>query len=695
MTDLYKLLKSTLKVLPKYRRYIPVGWTLVLGIGLSVIACFIVYNSEQKSMQADLKAQLDRIAANIQRDVNANLEVVRAVGALHSGVEELTEQEFQRVFHSSVYLQPSFQAIAWLPRISASQRLAYEETAKTQVHPNYQILEKTDQGEIIRAKERGEYFPIKYVFPNFVNQNILGFDFGSIPTERAILETAVQQNENKIFVTGRTQLVEITDNQPKFFAFLPVFRQSSYNLINRDATTDFSPLQRQNLHGFVLGVFQFESLIRSALEGVKLNDVNLYLQDITAPESEKFLAFYQTEKRWVITDPTNDKLKLLLIGKKANCGDYSGCTRIINIENRRWLVQLVLVPEYLTAQKYWRAWVTLAFGLILTRIVILYLIKLLKYTEQIEQVVGERTAQSQQLQEALQELQQTQSQLVHTEKMSSLGLLVAGIAHEVNNPLTFIHGNLEYTNQYAQDLLRLVELYKQYYPNPHPAVLKYSQEIDFEFINDDMPKMLSSMRIGSERILQIVQSLRNFSRLDEVGMKPVNLHEGIDSTLLILQNRLKAKHDHPEIEVIKNYGDLPLVECYAGQLNQVFMNILVNGIDAIESYNSQRDYQEILENPPRITIDTQYLPKNDVVVRIADNGPGIPKEVKKRLFDPFFTTKPVGKGTGLGLSISYQIVVDKHKGSLWCESTPGKGTEFWIKIPVCLTNPSFVKQISR
>ena len=690
MTDLSKLLKSVPTILPKYRRYLQgrylqVGLTLFTGIGLSAIASLVVYNWERKLMQTDLQTQLDKIAANIQRDVNANLEVVRAIGAIQSGANKITEQDFQQVFHSSVYLQPSFQAIAWLPRISDRQRLDYEKTAKTEVHSNYQIVERTHSEKFVRAKQRAEYFPIQYVFPNFVNKNILGFDLASMPTERAVLEQAILQKvdgSNDLFVTGRTQIIETTDIEPNFLVFLPVYEQSSSNRINRNATPKLPPLQQQNLRGFVMGVFQFESLMRSALEGVKLNNVNLYLQDISTAKDEKFLAFYQTEKRWIVTDPTNETVKPLLMGKKPDCGDYSGCTRILNLQNRRWLIRLLLVPEYLAPQKYWRAWGTLALGLFLTRLAISYLVKLLKYTEEIEEVVGQRTAQSQQLQAALQELQHTQSQLVQTEKMSSLGLLVAGIAHEVNNPLNFIYGNLQYTNQYAQDLLQLIELYQQYYPNPCPEVSKYSKAIDFEFISEDMPKMLSSMQMGAQRIVEIIQSLKNFSRSDEGEIKCVNIHEGIDSSLLILQNKLKAKHDRPAIEVIKNYGALPSVECYVGQLNQVFMNILVNGIDAIESYNEQRGYEEILENPARITIHTEYLHKNNVVVRIADNGSGMSQEVKKRLFDPFFTTKPVGKGTGLGLSISYQIVVDKHKGALWCESTPGQGTEFWIKIPV-------------
>jgi signal transduction histidine kinase len=298
---------------------------------------------------------------------------------------------------------------------------------------------------------------------------------------------------------------------------------------------------------------------------------------------------------------------------------------------------------------------------------------------------------AQQLEQALQELRQTQSQLIHTEKMSSLGQLVAGVAHEINNPVTFIYGNLAPANEYIQDLLQLLRLYQDHYPHAVPEIQAETEAIDLDFLMEDLPKMLSSMQMGADRIREIVLSLRNFSRLDEAEIKPVDLHEGLNNTLLILQSRLKSKGGQPEIQVIKEYGTLPKVECYAGQINQVFMNILTNAIDALEEYNKKRSLKEIKQNPSQIRISTQLgnaitngsqVEKEWVTIRIADNGMGMTPEVKERLFDPFFTTKPVGQGTGLGLSISYQIVVDKHGGQLWCESAPGLGAQFVIKIPI-------------
>lgn len=303
-----------------------------------------------------------------------------------------------------------------------------------------------------------------------------------------------------------------------------------------------------------------------------------------------------------------------------------------------------------------------------------------------ESEVRER-AKSQELEKALQELQATQSQLIQSEKMSSLGQLVAGVAHEINNPVNFIHGNLQHTNRYSQDLLDLLQLYQLQYPNSPAAIQDKMEEIDLEFLQEDFPKLLVSMKVGAERIREIVKSLRAFSRLDEAEVKDVDIHEGIDSTLMILQNRLKARANHPAIQVVKHYSDLPMVECYAGQLNQVFMNILSNAIDALDERDENRSLDEITAHPSAITICTEPVGVDRVAIRIADNGAGMSEKTQQRLFDPFFTTKAVGKGTGLGMSISHQIVTEKHGGSLRCTSVLGEGTEFVVDIPTRQSKP--------
>ncbi|MEH2357080.1 MAG: ATP-binding protein [Nostoc sp.] len=306
--------------------------------------------------------------------------------------------------------------------------------------------------------------------------------------------------------------------------------------------------------------------------------------------------------------------------------------------------------------------------------------KLEFYSQTLEEKIEERTQALRQknivLKQTLQELRITQSQLIQKEKMSSLGHLVAGIAHEINNPVNFIYGNLKHTDDYTQQLLWLLQLYQKHYPYPEPEIQNAKEEADIEYLTEDLPKMLTSMKIGASRIREIVLSLRIFSRLDEAEFKTADIHEGIDSTLLILQYRLKFQSSRPQITVIKDCGEIPKIQCFAGQLNQVFMNILANAIDALEEA-----FQNGLCPEPIIRISSAQVNEN-IVIQIADNGTGIPEAIQSHLFDPFFTTKPVGKGTGMGLSISYQIITEKHGGSLQCVSLPGQGAEFIITIPI-------------
>ncbi len=339
--------------------------------------------------------------------------------------------------------------------------------------------------------------------------------------------------------------------------------------------------------------------------------------------------------------------------------------------------------------------------------------------QQTRTAAAEAQAQAQQLHAALIDLQHAQAQLIQSEKMSSLGQLVAGVAHEINNPVNFIYGNLTHASEYAQDLLNLLMHYQRVLPHAPVEIQEEIEAIDLEFLMEDLPRLLTSMRVGADRILEIVRSLRNFSRLDEAEVKAVDIHEGIDSTLMILHNRTKPHGGHPGIQIVKHYGELPEVECYPGQLNQVFMNVLVNAIDALEeAFLTRQDSLSATSQPPAlptITIrtevamhsDTTPLPQasglnlpdansldaqppaqvtekstSSVIIRIADNGPGMTDEVKQRLFDPFFTTKEIGKGTGLGMAISHQIIVERHGGILKCRSQLGKGAEFWIQIPV-------------
>ncbi|MEM7772257.1 MAG: ATP-binding protein [Cyanobacteria bacterium P01_A01_bin.37] len=303
-------------------------------------------------------------------------------------------------------------------------------------------------------------------------------------------------------------------------------------------------------------------------------------------------------------------------------------------------------------------------------------------TGELEQSKQLAQHKAEELEQTLQELQKTQEKLIQQEKMSSLGQLVAGVAHEMNNPVTFIKGNVLPAQDYIESLLALISLYEKHYPDPPREVLIEREAIDLPFLKKDVIKLLFSMRIGAERIAGIVKSLRTFSRLDEANCKAVDLHECIDSTLLILEHRLKANGDRPAVKVIKEYGPLPPVKCFSGQLNQVFMNLLANAIDALEEKITKGTPPTEKDANWQISIQTTLTPDNQVLIQIGDNADGIPIDVQSRIFDPFYTTKPIGKGNGLGLAISYQIVTDLHGGKLTCQSIPGQGTTFYIAIPI-------------
>lgn len=292
----------------------------------------------------------------------------------------------------------------------------------------------------------------------------------------------------------------------------------------------------------------------------------------------------------------------------------------------------------------------------------------------------QRTAE---LSQALADLQQAQVQLVQQEKLSTLGELVAGVAHEINNPTGYIAGNLKHAQSYVQDLIDVVQLYQRYCPYMSDQVAKKLETIDLDYLLEDLPKLLASMHEGTNRIRNISTSLRTFSRLDNDAKVAFNIHDGIKSTLMILRHRLSANVQRPAIEIVENYGELPAVNCYPGQLSQVFMNIIANAIEALEEGSQERSYDEIETSPNTITITTSVTEiDQQVQISFYDNGPGIPEPAKSRIFDHLFTTKDVGKGTGLGLSICRQIVEDKHGGQLVCLSQPGLGAKFVVTLPI-------------
>jgi two-component system NtrC family sensor kinase len=667
---------SLTESLLSHRRYIPAALTLWIGASLSLAASALVWRSENQRMQVQFHEQADRLNVSLQQSINNNLEVLYSLQAFYSASSEVTKQDFKQFVHPILCRNSAIHSLNWILRVPAAQKAAYEAAIRAEGFPAFQIYERTPDKKQVKAKVRSEYFPIAYREALEEDNKVIGFDVASSPDRKAALEKSV--NTGKIAASGPIRLV--SNDRPGLQVFLPVRR--------RTTSLDNSLNGRQNLRGVIAGLFQITSMVDFSLKSLNLDSINFYLYDNSATGKERFLVRYDSQAKQLIDNPKLSKPELTNLRGKI-CQNPRACTRLFNVADRQWMLLVLPGKGYNGLRIHQGSLAICAIGLLITGSLTIYLVMSLERTAKVEQQVYDRTIQlkerTAELETALKNLQQTQLQLIQTEKLSSLGQLVAGVAHEINNPVTFISGNLIHTGEYTQNLLELVEIYQQQYPNPTPSVQAKLQEIELEFIAEDLPKILKSMNFGAERIRQIVLSLRNFSRLDEAEMKAVDIHQGIDSTLMILDNRLKPKDDFPGIQIIKEYGNLPLVECWVGQLNQVFMNILLNAIDVLyEAENNPNLLGKSSSNLgflPRIRIRTEVLSSNCVCVRISDNGTGMTENVKKRLFEPFFTTKPVGKGTGLGLAIGYQIV-DKHHGSLRCVSAPGEGTEFWIEVPV-------------
>lgn len=501
-------------------------------------------------------------------------------------------------------------------------------------------------------------------------------------TQRSVLQRHIQKNE------PRLQFVMLS-NRPVLVVSQPILMSEG---------------QGQAAGSMMFGKYLDAGLLQKLS---KLTRLSLELRSLdemaTAPDLKQIAA--QLKQEAIVVQPLSDDL----VAGYSLIKDIDGQPIfVLQAINSRLIYQQGLVSlRYLG--------ITLSIGGALAGLVIWRLFQQsvhhLAERERIQQALQQETIlrqadqkyreKAEELGQTLRELRQTQTQLIQNEKMSSLGQLVAGIAHEINNPVGFIAGNIDYAKSYIEQLLRLVELYQQSGLTLAPELQAEVADLDAEFLQDDLPKLMQSMKVGTERIKTIVLSLRNFSRLDEKALKAVDIHEGLDSTLLLLQNRLKLRGSQPDIQILRRYGDFPLVECYPSQLNQVFMNLLSNAIDAIEEHLKYRESEPLADpeseaqfslpssldpedapaNMPLIWIETAQLLDEQVVIRIGNIGAMIPDEIQKRLFEPFFTTKEVGKGTGLGLAISYQIVVEKHQGQLFCRNLP-HGVEFVVQIPL-------------
>ncbi|NET45094.1 CHASE domain-containing protein [Okeania sp. SIO2B3] len=666
-----------------FKRYTATGIVGFVGISLSIVATFMVHRWEVAKDRQRFEQKSTVLVGELQRELDSYIQITRSVGALFNTAKIITRQEFQEFSSSLLPYYKGLLGLGWTKKVDAQERQIYEQKLQIQGIINFRIREYDSTGKQVVAGDRPVYFPTTYFEPLDRWQNYISWDAVSDPKRLRTIKKA-----ERLGVSVSTPLVQLENGKPGFVLYSPVFTSNNINVKN---SLDKKQLNSQTkFQGVVFGIFELQTFIEKAVAHLDLNGLDFYLYGLPEDQldsalnktaitaTEFFLIAYKADTETFTKSAQVAKLDFLerpIIQSPNPChytNEWQFCIRSLNLAQQE--LSLLVLPSSKRYIYSWRPATVLAFGLLATGSLMMYLLISKQTMLKVEN-------KNRKLKQLLQQLKQTQLQLIQTEKMSSLGRLVAGVAHEINNPVNFITGNVEYASKYCQELLYLLDLYQTQYPIPTPDIEAVIEEIELDFIAQDLPNLLNSMKVGGERIHEIVLSLRKFSRLDQSVVKDVDIHTGIESTLMILDHRLKAHFERPEIQLKKDYGNIPLIICHAGQLNQVFMNILSNAIDALEDSMAVGKFKE---RSPMIFIQTAQVDTGWITIKIADNGPGIAPDVQTRLFDPFFTTKPVGKGTGLGLSISYQIVREKHGGYLICSSEEGKNTEFIIKLPIAI-----------
>ncbi|NEQ36613.1 MAG: histidine kinase [Okeania sp. SIO3I5] len=670
------------KLLYLFKQYGATGVVGLTGITLSIIATLVVYNWELAKDRERFQQQSTVLVNELQRQLDSYTQLTRSVGTFLNTSKQVTRQEFQEFTSSLLPYYDGLLGLGWSPKVENQERSLYEQKLQAQGVRDFKIREQNPKGNQVVAGDRSVYFPTTYIEPLNQWQNYIGWDAASDIKHLLSIEKA-----ERLGVSVSTPLVQLKNGKPGFMVYYPVF---SSNKLKFQSFYSEKVDANRKFQGVVFGFYEIRTWVEKAIRNLNPKGFDFYLYRLPEDQldsalnktavsaTDHFLIAYKAESQTLTESPQVAKLEIIDSSTEQSehlcrySPEWQFCIRSLHTAQQE--LSLLVLPASHRSTFSWDSGKVLALGLLMTGSLVMYLLISQQATLKIE-------SKNNELEELLQELQQTQLQLVQTEKMSSLGRLVAGVAHEINNPVNFISGNLEYANNYFQDLLDLLDLYQTEYPTATAEIEVAIEDIDLDYIVEDLPKILKSMKVGSERLREIVLSLRNFSRLDESAVKEVDIHTGIESTLMILEHRLKTRSDRPEIQVTKDYGNLPLIECHAGQLNQVFMNILANAIDALEDAIR---VGQLKERSPIISIKTAQVDPKWITIHITDNGPGIKTDIQTRLFDPFFTTKPVGKGTGLGLSISYQIICEKHGGYLLCCSEEGNGTEFIIKLPIAI-----------
>nr|WP_277882700.1 CHASE domain-containing protein [Oscillatoria sp. FACHB-1406] len=664
-------------------RYFPVWLVLFLGIFSSCGAAYTIYRWEKAKNLDKYARSADTLALTFQRHLDNSVKIARALAGFYEASENISQDEFARFSRAILFDSSEILSVGFAPRILAGDRANYERKWGR----NIWEYNPSDPSAIVPARERAEYFPTTYLEPSDKLQSVLQYDRASQLQNSVTIARA--RDTATVSATHRLPLE--AGNGLGFVLYSPIYR---YN-----APLENMEKRREDFIGVSFVAIQIAEIVKASLKEFNPESLDLYLYEMSVDRLESalqkglntprdlFLIAYDATTQSFIINPDVSPKRIgpspgLPFSIACPYGkNTSNCLRTVNLQGQEW--SLLVIPTADFNETPWRTLGVLGLGLFGTSLLTLYLVMSLERSVQQDRLLQALTVsegllkqQKDELEASLQKLQEAQLQLIHSEKMSGLGQLVAGIAHEINNPINFIDGNINYAIEYSQHLLTLISLYQQHYPQPESEIQEEIINLELDYIRQDFPKILKSMESGVTRIQEIVSSMRNFARKDENSMKDVDVCSGIKSTLALLKHRLKEQGERPKIQIIERYDECHFLKCNAGQLNQVFMNILSNAIDALE----EAWLEKKLKDTPKIWIQTQV--ETDIFkIRIADNGIGIPEEIKQQLFNPFFTTKSVGKGTGLGLSISDRIVRDFHRGKLYCESSPGKGAAFSIEIP--------------
>ncbi len=652
------------------RGHLPAVLALGLGLLITGVAFFTTlgYYADQSQQEFDRPAA--RYTAVVSQSIDRYLEVVSSIGAFMAAAKEIDRWEFFALGEKSLPRFPGLQALEWVPRVTAKQRKRYEKRAEKDGLYGFRISERDTLGNRVAARPRDEYFPVYYVEPFENNQAILGFDLGSTSEGLKALQSA--RDSGQMIATRQVAWALGTDIQAAVLSILPIYR----------AETEPATLaeRRDALAGFVLGVVRIGDMIEATLRDLSSTDaLDIYIYDQAAPDGERLIYYHPSPLQRQLSEPLPESEVM------------SGLKRVTDydVAGRQWTIVIKPVDEYFGGNINLVPWAVVAVGLLLTAMLLQYLMSSTNRTRIIEQSVAQRTAELLRANEALEReiTERTRSEnermglereLAQIQKMESLGVLAGGVAHEINTPVQYVGENLAFLKESFTELAQVFQRFRKVAETAEPTgemkklideANRAAETADLEFLREEIPTSIEHSLEGVARISEIVKAIREFSHPDAKEKSAVDINRQIETTITVARNQLK----HVADVVTELDPALPQVPCMPGELNQVFLNLLVNAAHALEETGDG--------TMGRITVTTAAL-EDQVEIRIADTGPGIPENIRDKIFDPFFTTKEPGKGTGQGLAISHSIVTKKHGGSISVESEAGQGTTFIIKLPL-------------